>query len=416
MSFLRTQNIKRDDKGNIISGSASIMNTIYDSSRQHKSKQVVVEKLGKVLWLGDSNRSGIFLNPQRGLFFYDSYTDKFMPVSADDPRLPHSVEVTPERHVVFGTIDMFLHFLKNLGYTALLKEIFPTKQDFQRVICHLAHKFLKDGSHIHVDDFIEKTILSYYTTSISTSTLGCDTRYFSMMGSEQIKIDFFKKLVTMQQTEHPGFGKSCLVVYTPLPNDIENSHSHILCCPGTGKSVAQILLVLVLDKDTGIPVWYNLIPGNSLDINTLEKIRNDVMEYLELEPVEYTLDAGYCSKSWIREFFLEVDEDSRVDKDLDFFSLENRTDTMVRGKILSDMIAMPIYLQSCMLINRAKKSMTSVIGALEESICLVNKYKNIRIDYPTKKVKELQDALGLSTGNNLGLAEYFKSMDLDISC
>lgn len=125
MSFLRTQNIKRDDNGNIISGSASIMNTVYDNSRQHKSKQVVVEKLGKVLWLGDSGRSGIFLNPQRGLFFYDSYTDKFTPVSADDPRLPHSVEVTPERHVVFGTIDMFLHFLKNLGYTALLKEIFP---------------------------------------------------------------------------------------------------------------------------------------------------------------------------------------------------------------------------------------------------------------------------------------------------
>ena len=87
---------------------------------------IVVEKLGKVLWLGDSGRSGIFLNPQRGLFFYDSYTDKFMPVSAADPRLPHSVEIAPERHVVFGTIDMFLHFLKNLGYTTLLKEIFPS--------------------------------------------------------------------------------------------------------------------------------------------------------------------------------------------------------------------------------------------------------------------------------------------------
>jgi hypothetical protein len=201
------------------------MNTVYDNSRQHKSKQVVVEKLGKVLWLGDSNRSGIFLNPQRGLFFYDSNTDRFDPVSSDDPRLPHTVEVTPERHVVFGTIDMFLHFLKKLGYTTLLKEIFPTKQDFQRVICHLAHKFLKDGSHIHVDDFIEKTILSYYATNISTSTLGCDTRFFSMMGNEQIKIGFFKKLVAMQKAEHPGFGKSCLVDSTPLPNDIAQTRN-----------------------------------------------------------------------------------------------------------------------------------------------------------------------------------------------
>jgi hypothetical protein len=58
--------------------------------------------------------------------------------------------------------------------------------------------------------------------------------------------------------------------------------------------------------------------------------------------------------------------------------------------------------------------MTSAIGALEGLICLVNKDKNIRIDYPTKKVKELQDAIGLSTGNNLDLVEYFESMELVI--
>ena len=246
MSFLRTQNIKRDDKGNIISGSATIMKTVYDNTRDHKSRQEVVEKLGKVLWLGDSARSGIFLNAQRGLFFYDSYSETFSPVSADDPRLPHSVEVIPERHVVFGTVDMFLNFMKNLGYVGILKEIFPTKQDFQRIICHQAHKFLKDGSHIHVDDFIEKTILSYYATDISTSSLACDTRYFTMMGNEQIKIDFFRKLVVLQKKTHPKFGVSCLVDSTPLPNDIEDNPFNALSRHGTGKTEAQIRLVLVL--------------------------------------------------------------------------------------------------------------------------------------------------------------------------
>ena len=99
---------------------------------------------------------------------------------------------------------------------------------------------------------------------------------------------------------------------------------------------------------------------------------------------------------------------------LDLLPLAKWTDTTVRGKILSDMIATPIYLQSRLQVNRARKSMTSAIGALEGSICLVNKDKNIRIDYPTKKVKELQDAIGLSTGDNLGLVEYFESMELVI--
>ena len=163
--------LKRDSQNNIISGSASIMSTVYDNTRTHKSKQVVLEKLGKVLWLSENGRSGIFLNPQRGLFLYDSTTGEFSTVPADDPRLPKGADETPVRHVVFGTTDLFLHFLKNLGYTELLKKIFPTKPDFQRVICHLSHKFLKDGSHIHVDDFIEKTLLSYYATDISTSSV-----------------------------------------------------------------------------------------------------------------------------------------------------------------------------------------------------------------------------------------------------
>ena len=88
---------------------------------------------------------------------------------------------------LFCDNSLFLSFLKKLGYAGLLQEIFSTKQDYQRVICHLAHKFLKDGSRIHVDDFIERTLLSYYASEISTSSLGCDTRYFTMMGEESIK-------------------------------------------------------------------------------------------------------------------------------------------------------------------------------------------------------------------------------------
>ena len=565
MSFLRIQNVKRDARGFIISGSASIMNTVYDSTRPHKSKQVVVEKLGKILWLSDSNRSGIFLNPQRGLFFYDSDSDRFSTVASDDPRLPSAIEESPERHVVFGTVDLFLFFLNNLGYTGILKEIFPTKRDFQRVICHLAHKFLKDGSHIHVDDFIDRTLLSYYAKDISISSLGCDTRYFTMMGNEQIKIAFFRKLVELQKQQNPDFGKSCLIDSTPLPNDIDDNPFNALSCHGIGSSAEQIRLVLVLDKKTGIPVWYDLIPGNVLDINTLEKIRNDVTEFLELIIAEYTLDAGYCSKLLIQEFFPEkkndanvkieaesnndietdgatetgnekkesgdlivrmparrgypykalyhskkplfgkgkymftsekhtyfgirdkveifgrmvnayvyvdkenaltgfrkylteheeeYDEMSLAEKDyktveygffilistytmepkellieyfartdiegifktaknyLDLLPLAKWTDRTVRGKILSDMIATPIYLQARLQVNKAKKSMTSAIGALEASICLVNKQKRIRVDYPTKKVKDLQSAIKLTTANNVGIDDYFRSMEL----
>ena len=97
---------------------------------------------------------------------------------------------------------------------------------------------------------------------------------------------------------------------------------------------------------------------------------------------------------------------------LDLLPLSKWTDRTVRGKILSDMIAMPIYLQSRRQLNKVKKSMTSAIGAMEASMCLVNRQKKIQVEYPTKKVKELQELLKLSTKNNVGLTDYFKSMSL----
>ena len=481
-----------------------------------------------------------------------------------------------------------VHGVDAAGYTELLKKIFPTKTDFQRVICHLSHKFLKDGSHIHVDDFIERTLLSYYATDISTSSLGCDTRYFTMMGEEHIKIAFFRELVNMYTKSDPDFGKCCLIDSTPLPNDIDNNPFNALSCHGIGESSAQIRLVLVLDKNTGIPVWYDLIPGNVLDINTLAKIRNDVMEFLELKITEYTLDAGYCSKLLIQEFFPEPEDadgqdtpgtetseqdthdaadasiqitseqenpdnpnssDSKnadkestpgqltvrmparkgypykklyhskknlfgkgkylftnekhtyfgireeveifgrtvnayvyVDKEnaltgfrkylsehgedyealslaekdyktveygyfvlistyvmepkdllieyfartdiegifktaknyLDLLPLAKWTDQTIRGKILSDMIVTPIYLQARLQVNKVKKSMTSAIGAMEASICLVNNQKKVIVDYPTKKVKELRDSLNLTKDSSISLDDYFRNMMLVI--
>ena len=85
MAFIKAQKIVRDSSGAIIKGSAAIVDTIYVStkSRSH-SKQQVREKLGKVVFLSDDHKSGIFLSPTRGLIEYNSVTDEFTSVNKDD--------------------------------------------------------------------------------------------------------------------------------------------------------------------------------------------------------------------------------------------------------------------------------------------------------------------------------------------
>ena len=61
-------------------------------------------------------------------------------------------------------------------------------------------------------------------------------------------------------------------------------------------------LILVLDDATGLPVWYDIIPGNILDLNTVMNVVNDVADSLGIEINSLVLDAGYVSKELIQAF------------------------------------------------------------------------------------------------------------------
>lgn len=67
MAFIKTQKLVRDENGTIISGSASIVDTKYGNYGSYHAKHSVREKLGKVIWISDSKKKGIFLSPTRGL-------------------------------------------------------------------------------------------------------------------------------------------------------------------------------------------------------------------------------------------------------------------------------------------------------------------------------------------------------------
>lgn len=61
---------------------------------------------------------------------------------------------------------------------------------------------------------------------------------------------------------------------TPLPNTIHNNPFNALCCYGVSSSTVQTRLVL--DEISTLPVRYDIIPGNILDLSTVMSIVNDV--------------------------------------------------------------------------------------------------------------------------------------------
>lgn len=309
MAFIKAQKLVYADDGTVRSGSAAIVDTVYGDFGSYHAKHAVREKLGKVIYLSPDKRSGVFLSPTRGLVEYDADEDGFQTVERDDPRLPAGV-VFPqtEVHTVFGDAYLLLKFLEKSGLLSVLRDAFSKRNEYERVLCHVLHGVLRDGSRISCDNFISKSFASYVLPDVPVGSLRSDTAYFTAMGSDSSKMSFFKAFVGMMQSQEPSFGKGCYVDSTPLPNDIDDNPFNALCCHGVASSEVMTRLVLVLDEASGLPVWYDIIPGNVLDINTVMRVVNDVADSLGIEIDSLVLDAGYVSRELVEAFHIGTDK------------------------------------------------------------------------------------------------------------
>ena len=303
MPWIRIQGLKIGDDGKITAGTATIVDTDYVSNAKHHSRQVTREKLGRPLALSDDRRSGIFRSLEGGIVSYDADTDTKEVLEMDDPRLEGLLEsVRLDVHTIFGDAYLFLNYVKNIGMMSILREVFPSESDFQRVVAHLFHSHMRNGSRDRCDLFVQKSFASYVVPNVLNSGLAVDTRYFDMMGDDNVRMTFFEAFVSHMRSERKDFGKCCYVDSTPIPNDIDDNPFNAFS--SHGESGIQCRLVLVADIATGLPVWFKIIPGNVLDVNTLKNVTDDVRTSLDVEICEYVLDAGYASEELVKTYSL----------------------------------------------------------------------------------------------------------------
>lgn len=79
MAFIYIQKKKYDDSGKITDGIASIRESVYVKGKKHHSKQKTIEKLGRVLYISDDRKTGIFDSPIRGVVAYNVINNPIFP-------------------------------------------------------------------------------------------------------------------------------------------------------------------------------------------------------------------------------------------------------------------------------------------------------------------------------------------------
>lgn len=312
MTFIRVQNAKKDGKGNIIGGSASVVESVYQKCGSSSCRQLMKESLGTIVFM-DNRRSGIFLSKTRGLVHYDADKDEFTAVNKDDPRITASgKEFEPRVRTLFGDCNLVLGVMADKGILRLFRNI-AVKDDvfFAKLVFHTLHCVLRDGAKICCDRFVERSFISNLA-EIPASVLRTDSRYFEDLGSYNLKKEFFKAFVNEMRLREPGFGKGCYVDSTPLPNSITDLPTNRNCSHGLDSVGIQTRLVLVLDIRTGLPVWFDLISGNTLDLNTIMEITEKVSKLIDVKIEDMVLDAGYVCKDVINAYNLDNNPDKTL--------------------------------------------------------------------------------------------------------
>ena len=133
------------------------------------------------------------------------------------------------------------------------------------MLAHTAHDCLRNGASIKCREFLKQDVLSYILTDISYSFLDCDSAYYRELSDDKNKERFFKSLITEMRKTNPDFGRGCYVDSTPLPGEARDNPFNALSRHGTDGARIQLRLVMVMDIQTNIPLWFEIIPANILD-------------------------------------------------------------------------------------------------------------------------------------------------------
>lgn len=306
--FIRPQKVKRDEDGRILSGSASACRSVYDPTQESgHSRQETVLSLGKVIWLSEDRTHGVFFSKEKGVYEYNVVSDESSEIDNDDPRLDGTRYANQVRQrATFGDAYLFLSVLQTrTPFMDVLRKAFPEQKNYQRGLTHFIHECLRNQEAVPCRAFHERSMASFFLKDFGWSTLNCDTPFYKYLGDQDVKKRYFKTLLEEMRKTHPSFGRACYVDSTPIPTDTKGNPFATLCSHGTDGLVRQCRLALLLDVETNIPIWFDLIYANVLDHSTIGGLKSTVKAILDIDVDILQVDAGYACKELFQEYTMD---------------------------------------------------------------------------------------------------------------
>lgn len=411
MPFIRVQKLRTDKEGNIVSGSAAIMESRYVPGEKHHSRHATIERLGRVVWLAEDKKSGIFLSPTRGLVLYDARSNTFSEVEKDDPRIRNIGidEWTLEAGVykIFGDVHWLLSFLIQTGMSRVIASSFLDMAD--RVYVYLLHLVLSDGSNISCENFSAMSLASTLFPGTEESSPESDAIFFRHLGDAHAKRTFFKNFLDVMRRRKPTFGRKCHVCSISLSPDTRRD-------PLVSEAYANIRspLALVLDRERGLVVWYELVSGKNREANRTDSIPKEIRDYLGISVVQAGPEQGSPLQTLLscpaRDRGMERPDCTACREMQDctgevlscaMFHYDDymrdlflsRDEEELAGRILAGIISANIALLVMHLADGKKTTLTAIIGKLQSLMGVREGPDSVLVEMPGEHVRQIYQYL-----------------------
>lgn len=254
--------------------------TLVEARRVNGKKvDVPVLYLGRLI----DKEKGMYRNREHGTFIYNDEK------GAIEPAQP----VVKEKLILdFGDSYILDELLARTGFKDIMTRVFPSDKD--TVMSMLFYRVLNGGASRYAQTYWEGsyTRLLFPQASVESQRV---SEFYKRVGDESYHREFFKAYIAHIR---PEVGSGVLVDSTGLPNDIRipvtavNNHNGVIS--------NEARLILVVDRKSGLPLYFRYVAGNIVDVSTL------VSTLAELDcsgiDVDYAIvDAGYYSEKNVRE-------------------------------------------------------------------------------------------------------------------
>lgn len=290
-----------------------------------------IEYLGKVL----DKEKGIFKNNKKGIFTF-SIEDKYGLAPSNFVNTTTNININtntinttndtkyPKLSLNFGKIWIYDELIKITGISLILESVFPDIYDFVKSI--IAYKLLNPGkSYSYANIWYEYSYVQFlypnaniYSQEISRklAIIGdeCNIREFFKSYIENIYKNNFNNYLEINksteqnyiendlinQSEEYNYTIPIIIDSTDLPNNINID----ITAPTAqnGKLTDEIRLIYIVNRKTGLPIYFRYVPGNIVDVTTLNNTISELKTY-NINIDSLIADAGYYSIDNIKDLF-----------------------------------------------------------------------------------------------------------------